>query len=64
MTTITNDFTGYSATIRKANPTIATIIRHVRKSKAIDCLSTTHIEVDGRLMELADFGNGPVLIAR
>jgi hypothetical protein len=63
MTTITNAFTGYSATIRKSNPSIATIKRHLRKSKASDCKSATIIEIDGRICALVDFGRGLEIIA-
>jgi hypothetical protein len=64
-TTITNEFTRYSATIRtKSLPSVSTIKRHLRKSKAIDCKSITTIEVDGQLCELIDLGNGLSIVAR
>jgi hypothetical protein len=64
MTTITNAFTDYSAIIRKSNPSIETIKRHLRKSKASDCQSVTIIEIDGQICELIDLGNGLELVAR
>jgi hypothetical protein len=64
MTTITNAFTNYFATIRKSNPSIATLSRHIRKSKASDCQSVTIIEIDGQICELIDLGNGLELVAR
>ncbi len=64
-TTITNEFTGYSATIRtKSLPSIGTIKKHLNKSKASDCQSITVIEIDGQLSELVDLGNGLILVAR
>jgi hypothetical protein len=64
MTTIKNAYTGYTATIRKSNPSIATIKRHLRKSKASDCQSITTIEIDGHLCELIDLGKGLEIVAR
>jgi hypothetical protein len=47
-TTISNSFTGYSATIRtKGQPAITTIKRHVGRSKAQGCASVTRIYIDG-----------------
>ena len=58
-TTITNEFTGYSATIRtKGKPAISTIRKHLSKSKASDCKSVTIIEIDGIRHELIDMGRG------
>jgi len=64
MTTIKNAFTGYWAIIRKNNPSVSTIKRHIRKSKASDCKSITTIEIDGQLCELIDLGNGLEIVAR
>jgi hypothetical protein len=64
-TTITNEFTGYSATIRtKSFPSIGTIKKHLNKSKTSDCQSITTIEVDGQLCELIDLGKGLELVVR
>ena len=64
-TTITNEFTGYSATIRtKSLPSIGTIKKHLNKSKASDCKSITTIEVDGQLCELIELSNGLSIVAR
>lgn len=47
-TTITNKFTGYAKTITtKGFPSVATIAKHVRSSKAKDCRSVTYIYIDG-----------------
>jgi hypothetical protein len=62
-TTITNSFTGYSATIRTANlPSVATIKKHLRKAKASDCHSVTTIYCDGEGMDLIDTGRGKELV--
>ena len=62
-TIITNDFTGYSATIRtEGNPAVATIKRHLAKSKASDCRSVTSIYIDGVGHDLTDLGNGEELV--
>ena len=59
MTTITNAFTGYSATIRTTGkPAVATVRKHLRAAKAKDCQSTTIIEIDGIRYDLIDLGNG------
>lgn len=63
-TTITNAFTGYSATIRTTGkPAVATVRKHLRVAKAGDCQSTTIIEIDGIRHDLIDLGNGPELRA-
>jgi hypothetical protein len=47
-TTITNKFTGYSATIRTQGlPAISTLKKHIGKSKAQGCASITCIYIDG-----------------
>ena len=47
-TIITNTYTGYAKTITtKGLPSVATIARHIRASKAIDCRSVTCICIDG-----------------
>lgn len=62
-TTITNSFTGYSAKILTDGlPAVATILRHLRKSKARDCRSITLIEIDGIRHDLRDLGYGLALI--
>jgi hypothetical protein len=63
-TTITNAFTGYSATIRTTGkPAVATVRKHILAAKASDCQSTTIIEIDGVRHDLIDLGNGPELRA-
>lgn len=48
ITYITNTFTGYAKTIATVGmPSVATIAKHIRASKARDCKSTTYIMVDG-----------------
>lgn len=60
-TTITNAFTGYSATIRTTGkPAVATVRKHIRASKARDCQSVTVIEIDGVRHDFQDFGLGRV----
>ena len=62
-TTISNRFTGYNATIRTNGlPAVATIQKHLRKSKASDCRSLTLIEIDGIRHDLIDLGDGLALI--
>jgi hypothetical protein len=47
-THITNTFTGYTKTITTVGtPSVATIAKHIRASKARDCKSTTYIMIDG-----------------
>jgi hypothetical protein len=59
ITTISNKFTGYSATIRtKAEPAVSTIQNHLRAAKCADCKSITNIEIDGIRHRLGDLGNG------
>lgn len=61
-TTITNSFTGYSATIRtKGQPAASTIQKHVRKAKSRDCKSVTIIEIDGIRHSLDNIGRGLTL---
>lgn len=63
-TTVTNAYTGYSATIRTAGvPSLATLRRHIRASKASNCRSVTRISYDtdadgggGRDIEVTKFG--------
>jgi hypothetical protein len=63
-TTITNSFTGYSATITtKSTPAVSTIKRHIRASKASDCKSATLIHIDGIRHAIIERGNGPELLA-
>ena len=63
-TNITNAFTGYSATIRaNGKPSIATIRKHLRRSKASDCQSVTIIDIDGIRHDLIDLGHGLALVA-
>lgn len=63
-TTITNSFTGYSATIRTNGlPAVSTIKKHLRNSKASDCCSVTLITIDGIRHELADLGRGKELVS-
>lgn len=46
-TTVRNAFTGYRAVIKSEGvPTVATIKRHIGKSKARDCKSVTKIRYD------------------
>ena len=62
-TTISNSFTGYSATIRTNGlPAVATVRKHVRKSRASDCRSITIVEIDGIRHDLIDLGYGLTLI--
>ena len=64
-TTISNSFTGYSATIRTNGlPAVATVRKHIRKSRASDCQSVTLIAIDGIRHDLIDLGDGLVLIQR
>ena len=61
-TTISNSFTGYSATIRtNGKPAVSTIQKHLRNSKASDCQSVTIIEIDGIRHDLIDLGRGLTL---
>lgn len=47
ITTITNEFTKYDKTLRTAGvPSISTLRRHLRASKASDCSSVTRISFD------------------
>jgi len=47
-TEITNTFTGYTKTITtKDFPSVKTIAKHIRASKASDCKSVTYIYIDG-----------------
>ncbi len=64
ITTIRNSFTGYEATIRSASdyPAISTLKKHLRKSKANDCISTTTISCDGEGIEIADTGRGEQIV--
>lgn len=63
-TIITNAFTGYFATIYTVGtPTISTIKRHIRRSKASDCCSVTCISIDGDSYEIQDLGRGPQIVA-
>lgn len=56
-TTISNSFTGYHAEIKTCGfPSISTIRRHLRKSKAGDCKSVTTVEIDGVEYELNKTG--------
>jgi hypothetical protein len=58
-TTISNSFTGYTATIRtNGKPSVSTVQKHIRKSKASDCQSVTVIEIDGIRHDLIDLGCG------
>jgi hypothetical protein len=60
-TTISNKFTGYSATIRaNGKPAVATVKRHLRKAKASDCQSVTIIEIDGIRHDFQETGIGRV----
>lgn len=64
-TTITNSYTGYTATIRtNGKPAVSTIQKHLRKSKASGCQSVTTIEIDGIGYDLTDLGHGKTLIPR
>jgi len=64
ITTITNKFHGYSATIRtNGKPAIATIKKHLRAAKPGDCGSITRIEIDGVRHWIGDIGRGEELIA-
>ena len=52
-TTISNKFTGYAKTIiTKGFPSVATIAKHLRASKAKDCRSLTYIYIDGKGYDL------------
>ena len=63
-TIISNNFTGYSATIQtNGKPAVSTIKRHLSKSKASDCQSVTIIEIDGLCHDLIDMGRGEQLTA-
>jgi len=63
-TQIANKFTGYEATIQtKGLPSVSTIKKHIRKSKASDCLSVTEIHIDGHRYHLTDRGMGLELLA-
>ena len=56
-TTISNSFTGYSATIRtNGKPSVSTIQKHLRKAKASDCQSVTIIEINGIRHDLINLG--------
>ena len=47
-TTIINKFTRYEKKITtKCMPSVSTIEKHIRASKASDCISTTSIYIDG-----------------
>jgi len=62
-TIISNSFTGYTATIRTTKtPSISTIRKHLRKSKASDCRSITTIYCNGIGLDIANFGNGAELV--
>jgi len=51
--TITNKFTEYKKTIiTKDFPSVSTIKKHVRASKAKDCRSVTYIYIDGEGFDL------------
>lgn len=67
ITRITNDFTGYDATIRtKDIPAVSTIKKHLRNSKARDCKSITRMrtncEDDGCYGDELDLYFGELLI--
>lgn len=52
-TTISNTFTGYSKTIiTKGMPSVATIAKHLRASKAKDCSSITYIYIKNKGYDL------------
>ena len=52
-TLINNKFTGYSKTITtKGFPSVATIAKYLRASKAKDCRSFTYIYIDGKSYDL------------
>lgn len=63
-TIIRNSFTGYKAIIRTSGvPSLATLRRHIRASKASDCQSVTEIRYDttadgegGRNVDVTKFG--------
>jgi hypothetical protein len=62
--TISNSFTGYSATIRIRGenlPSISTLRRHFRAAKASDCKSSTICRDDqtGERVAIVDMGHGP-----
>ena len=60
-TTITNAFTGYSATIRTTGkPAVATVRKHILAAKASDCRSETTITnaETGDRYEIANMGHG------
>ncbi len=53
-TIITNTFTGYAKTIiTKGFPSVKTIAKHVRASKAKECKSATFIYIDGEGFDLS-----------
>jgi len=53
-TIITNTFTGYAKTITtKGFPSVKTIAKHVRASKAKECKSATCIYIDGEGFDLS-----------
>jgi len=61
-TTISNNFTDYFAAIlTNGKPSVTTIQKHLRKSKASDCQSVTTIEIDGIRHDLIDLGRGLTL---
>lgn len=63
-TTITNSFTGYSATITTKNdPAISTVKKHLRAAKAHDCKSETIIRVNGIRCAIINRGRGDELLA-
>ena len=48
LTTIINQFHGFSTTIRTTGtPSVSTIKKHLRNSKPQECSSITYIHIDG-----------------
>jgi hypothetical protein len=64
VTTYRNEFTGYwfVGLSRREKPSVSTVRRHIRKSKAAGCHSVTVIKVEGIRHELMDRGNGIELV--
>jgi hypothetical protein len=63
-TRIYNTFTGYDTTIKTKNkPSISTLEKHLRKSKAKECGSITYILIDGVRHFIADVGRGKELFS-
>jgi hypothetical protein len=62
-TTISNSFTGHSATIRHTGdlPAVSTVKKHIRKSKASGCRSETKITSDGQRVVMRNIGKGDEL---